>query len=153
MKPLTAEDLDIVGHLLPGSAHDLIKRLGVGPALALLNAWPGVQFQMPRRPDANAAGAKKWKIIAGIVGEEATEALAAWIGGDILEVPMCRTARDELRHRLIRAEFDALTMREGASKAQAVQIIGLKYGMVYRQVERVVDRPDAAPVAVQESLF
>ncbi|MCZ7655545.1 MAG: hypothetical protein M5R42_16770 [Rhodocyclaceae bacterium] len=58
MKPLTAEDLDIVGHLLPGSAHDLIKRLGVGPALALLNAWPGVQFQMPRRPDANAAGAK-----------------------------------------------------------------------------------------------
>ncbi|MCZ7655544.1 MAG: hypothetical protein M5R42_16765 [Rhodocyclaceae bacterium] len=74
------------------------------------------------------------------------------MGGDILEVPMCRAARDELRHRVIRAEFDALTMREGASKAQAVQIIGLKYGMV-RQVERVVDRPDAAPVAVQESLF
>lgn len=151
--PLTAEDIATVGHLLPGTAHDLIKRLGVQPALALLNAWPGVQFQMPRRADANAAGAKKWRIIVDIIGIEATETLAAYAGGDVLEVPMCRAARDELRHRAMRAEFDRLTLDEGCSKTQAVQILGLKYGLVYRQVEKVVDRPDAAPASTQESLF
>ena len=153
MQPLKPEDIDAVGHLLPGSALDLINRLGVGPALALLNAWPGVQCQMPRRPDANAAGARKWQIIAAIIGEEATGKLAGWAGGDVLEIPMCRAARDELRHRIIRAEFDALTIMEGISKTQAVQILGLKHGLVWRQVEKVVDRPDAAPAAAQESLF
>jgi hypothetical protein len=154
MHPLTPDDIEIVGHLLPPSAHVLIKHLGVAPALALLNTWPGVQFQMPRRPDANPAGAKKWKFIASIMGEEATGKLAAYAGGDVLEIPMCRAARDELRHRTIRAEFDALTLVEGISKSQAVQILGLKYGLVWRQMEKIIDRPDAAaPAAVQESLF
>lgn len=153
MRPLTTEDVAAVGHLLPESAHELIRRLGVKSALALLNAWPGVYTQIPRRPDANAAGAKKWATIAGIIGEKATAALAAHWGGEILVIPMCRAARDEIRHRVMRAEFDKLTLEEGLSKIQAVQILGLQFGMVYRQVEKVIDRPDASAATTQESLF
>jgi hypothetical protein len=152
IRPLTPDDVAEVGHLLPYTAHDLIKRLGAVPALALLNTWPGVHTQIPRRPDANPAGRKKWAAIAAIIGEEAMERLAAHWGGEILEVPMCRAARDEIRNRAMRAEFDRLTVEEGMSKAQAVQILGLQFGRVYRQVEKLIDRPDAAPAA-QESLF
>ncbi len=153
MRPLTEEDLAAVGHLLPETAHELIHRLGAAAALRLFNAWPGIQTQIPRRPDANAAGRRKWAAMADILGEEPMRRLAAHWGGEILDVPMCRAARDEIRNRAMRAEFDRLTLDDGISKTQAVQIIGLKFGMVYRQVEKLIDRPDAAAPATQESLF
>lgn len=153
MRPLTEEDLAVVGHLLPETAHELVRRLGAAAALRLLNAWPGIQTQIPRRPDANAAGSRKWAAMADILGEEPMRRLAAHWGGEILDIPMCRAARDEIRNRAMRAEFDRLTLDDGISKTQAVQIIGLKFGMVYRQVEKLIDRPDAAAPATQESLF
>lgn len=144
MKPLTAADLAEVGHLLPYTAAHLLRVLGEGPALALLNTLPGVEMTIPKRADHNPAGARRWRMLAEIVGQDGMEQLAATFGGTVLDIPVCDEARREARNRAIRAEFDRLTMREGFSKAQAVCELGLVHRPItYRQLEKIIDRPDA----------
>ncbi|MDP2808666.1 MAG: hypothetical protein Q8O34_00790 [Rhodocyclaceae bacterium] len=143
MKPLTAADVACVGHLLPYTALHILRVLGEDAGLALLNTLPGVQITVPRHPDRHPAGARRWAMLAGIVGADGMAALADEFGATVLEIPVCDEARKEARNRAIRAEFDRLTMKEGASKAQAIYELGLLHRPItYRQLEKIVDRPD-----------
>lgn len=140
---MTPADLRAVWSLLPYSAQALMDCLGDAPAAALLAARPGCQFLVPKHPTRHPAGAKRWAEIAAIVGDDAMEALAARWGGDVIEIPVCREARNELRARAIRAEFDRLTA-DGHSGAQAVYEIGLKYAPITsRAIEMMCGRGDA----------
>lgn len=143
MRPLSLDDLDVVRGLLPYTAQHLIAALGERAALALLNRLPGVQMTVPKHPDRNPAGARRWAMLEEIVGASTMPILAGTWGGSVLEIPTCHEARREARDRAIRAEFDRLTMREGYSKAQAIYEIGLAHmPITSRQLEKIVDRPD-----------
>lgn len=150
---MTPSELRSVWTLLPYSAQQIMDCLGDEAAAKLLAARPGCQFLVPRHADRHPSGAKRWAELAAIVGDEAMEALAARWGGDVIEIPTCKTARDELRARAIRAEFDRLTVESGYSGKQAVYEIGLKFAPISsRAIELMCGRADAGEQR-QESLF
>jgi len=148
------EDIPAIHGLLPGTARALIEVLGAAPACDLLAARPGCTLMIPKRPDHNPAGARRWAELSAIVGEDGMRALAARYGGDVLDIPTCKAARDELRHRAIRAEFDRLTMVEGCSGKQAIYEIGIKFAPISsRAIEMICGKGDAGQVAAQGEMF
>lgn len=150
MKP---EDLAAVWSLLPYTAQALVGCLGAPAAAALLAARPGCQFMVPKHADRHPSGARRWAELAAIIGDEAMEKLAARWGGDVIEIPVCKEARNELRARAIRAEFDRLT-GAGHSGAQAVYEIGLAFAPITsRAIELICGRGDAGQTVEQAELF
>jgi hypothetical protein len=150
---MTPADLATVEALLPYTAQALIGCLGPAPAAALLAARPGCTLLIPKHPDKHPAGAKRWDELAGIIGEEAMHHLAKRYGGDVIDIPTCKQARDELRNRAIRKEFDRLTREEKLSGNQAVYEVGLKFAPISsRAIELICGRADAGQ-AEQQDLF
>ncbi len=151
---LTPDTLRQVWALLPYTAQALVGILGATPACALLSARPGCTLLIPKHPDHNPAGAKRWVELAEIVGAQGMQALATRYGGDVLDIPTCKAARDELRHRAIRAEFDRLTTSEGMSGKQAIYEIGLKFAPISsRAIEMICGKADAGVAVEQAELF
>lgn len=149
---MNPEDLRAVWSLLPYTAQALMQCLGDEAAARLLAARPGCQFMVPKHAGRHPAGARRWAELEEIVGPEAMRALAERWGGDVIEIPTCKQARDELRARAIRAEFDRLTA-DGLSGAQATYEIGLRFAPITsRAIELMCGRGDAGEQR-QESLF
>lgn len=138
-------DLADLEHLMPPSVHTLVDCIGAPAALALLNTWPGAEVKVPRFPDANPAGARRWAQLAEVVGEDAMQRLADFYGGDVLAIPLCSRARQEKRNRVIRRDFDQFTTRQptgfGLSKTDAIREIGMRYAPISaRQIESILNR-------------
>jgi len=157
---ITADDLETLRHLLPPSAVEIVRAVGDAGATALLHRWPGVQISVPKHPDANPAGMRRWAQIAEVVGESLMPRLAAQFGGTVLEIPVCRDLLTEKRNRWLRRRFDDLVDPHGAAMAasQAVYELGLALAeagqtMTWRQIQLVVDRTDALPDDRQGDLF
>ncbi len=143
--PLVAEDFVQLAHLMPETARLLAGCMGIEAALALLNAWPGVEVKVPRFPDANPAGARRWAQMAAVVGAPAMGQLAVLYGGTVLEIPLCSRVRQEKRNRVIRRDFDQFISKPpmgiGLSKAEAVQEIGMRYAPIsVRQIETILNQ-------------
>jgi len=150
---LTPDDCEAVRGLLPYTAHALIATIGAPAACTLLNERPGVQIMVPRHPDANPAGARRWAELAELIGDPAMVALAARFGGEALSVPVCKAARAELRARAIRAMYDRLTRVERFSGRQAIYEIGLQFAPITsRAIEGICTRADDSGPA-QPDLF
>lgn len=160
-RELNARTLAQVAHLLPPTAHALIRRLGAEAAVTLINTWPGVQLVVPRQPDANAAGARRWARYAELIGEEAMKALAAHWGGDVADVPVCVAALNEQRNRWLIARFDALTDPRGPalSTYRAFEELTLALAeagqeLTFREVQKAVNRAPIEPAPdAQADLF
>lgn len=155
MSDIRACDLTEFASLVPPSGRELLRLLGERAALALLNAWPGVQVPVPKRRDANAHGARRWAQIAAIVGDESMTALAAALGGNVMEVPTCNDLRIARRNHVVRQQFDELTAPHGGglSKAAAVQELVLHHAPItYRQIELILDQPSRVEIR-QNPLF
>jgi hypothetical protein len=151
---LTPEDLQEVWSLLPYTAQALVGCIGAQRAALLLNSRPGCSFLMPKHPDANESGAKRWAELVSIIGDEGTALLAARWGGDGLDVPTCQQARRELLRRKIRAAFDDLTKPGGLSGQQAVYELCLRFAPISsRAVEKICGRPDIGEPAQAELQF
>lgn len=147
-------DLRELAHLLPPSAVTLIRVAGEAPALALMQGWPGVLFNVPLRGDANRAGVARWRLLADAVGEAAMPALMAHYGGGLLEVPVCRDLILRKRNRWIRRRFDDLTSLQGPALSAwaAVQEINLALSqsggpLTLREVQKVVNAAFEEPGA------
>lgn len=144
VSPLTPEDCEAVRGLLPYTAHALIAAIGELATCTLINERPGVTILIPKHPDANPAGARRWAELTELIGEPAMVALAARFGGEALSVPVCKAARDELRARAIRALYDRLTRVERLSGRQAIYEIGLAFAPITsRAIEMICGRADA----------
>lgn len=147
ISPIREEDLQTFKHLVPPTAAHLLALLGTHDALALFNAWPGVQIAIPKGPCNNAGGARRWVQIVAIVGESAALKLAEDMGGQIMEVPMFHSLRKARRNQAIRTAFDSMTGRPpaggGMSKASAVHALGLMHSPItWRQIEVILDRAE-----------
>lgn len=140
---LTNDDFRTFMHLMPETAKALVQCMGSDAAVALLNAWPGVEVKVPRFPGANPAGARRWAQIAAVIGDAAMQKLARLYGGTTLEIPLCSRVRQEKRNRTIRQDFDQFTSKPpagiGLSKTEAVQEIGMRHAPISaRQIETIL---------------
>lgn len=151
---MTPAGLAAIHGLLPHTALVLIDILGPRRACALLAARPGCRLLIPKHPDHNPAGRRRWAELAAIIGEAGMAQLAARWGGDVIDIPTCKAARDELRHRAIRAAYDRLTGAEKLSGNQAIYEIGLQFAPISsRAIELICGRADAGVSGVQVELF
>lgn len=146
---LTADDLVALGHLLPASARELVRCVGMNAALALLNDLPGVLMVVPKTATGNRHGAQRWQRLLELVGDDAMALLAAHYGGSALEINTCAALRTERRRRWLRTAFDTLTTGPAAlSKNQAVQELAIALAraggpMSARGIETAIDSLDA----------
>jgi hypothetical protein len=152
---LTTGSFAELAHLLPPTAHDLVKAVGVDAALKLVQHLPGVQVLVPREAGPGPSAQRRWQLLAGVVGEVTMPALAAVYGGNMLDVPSCADARDEQRNRWLRQRFDLLTGQLRYTKAHAITELGMDLAMAgtpltYRAIERVVDQGDLTPEALAQ---
>jgi hypothetical protein len=149
----TPEQLTAIHSLLPYTAQALIGCIGAEATALLLSARPGCEIRVPKHADKHPEGRQRWAELAEIIGEAAMEKLAARWGGDVLAIPVCKEARNELRDRAIRAEFDRLTMTKKLTGRAAVYEIGLKFApLTSRAIEKICGRADFEPAA-QAELF
>jgi hypothetical protein len=156
---LTVADVQgSLAHLLPASAVQLVRTVGADAALALLNHFPGVQIpNVPKHPNANPHGARRWAMLAEVMGEAAMAELAASHGGHGLDVPNCHALRTARRNAWLCQRFDALVASapagQGLSKNAAVELLVLAFAPItWRQVELIVDNPAPEP-CTQAGLF
>lgn len=154
MRALQPEDLAAVGHLLPYNAHVLISVLGPQRACDLMAKRPGALLIVPRRANANDAGRARFEELVDLVGEDGAHALVDRLGEfGAIAVPVCKAAREELRAREIRAEFDRLT-GSGMSGRTAIYQVGIDprwSPITSRAIEKICARADRQPV--QHELF
>ena len=146
---VTPDDLVHLAAWLPPTAATLIRLLGDLPALQLLRALPGVQIPVPLHRNANRGGARRWAMLASVVGEAAMPALVAHWGGSVLDVPVCRDLITEKRNHWIRGRFDDLAASAasggtGLSAYGALQEINLAlaqagWPFTLREVQKVVN--------------
>lgn len=154
MHRLTPDDCAAVRGLLPYTAHALIAAIGEVAMCTLINEIPGVSIVIPRHAHANPAGARRWAELVALIGEPAMIRLAEKYGGEVLSIPVCKAARDELRARAIRALFDRLTTHENYSGRQANYEICLRFAPITsRAVELICNRADEGDRPRQDSLF
>lgn len=101
---------------LPSSVQELVRVIGLTAALKLVEHYGGTSFIVPQglRRDGQAA----YEAIAEIIGYKEMAAFAAhYRGDDVLYIPCCKAALRAVRNRLIRADFDAYTIEESATRA------------------------------------
>jgi hypothetical protein len=141
--------------LFPRTARELIAVAGLEGAAALIAAWPGQEWPVPARIGGGTpAGVRRWAQLVEIVGEPAARRIVAWSPGGVLFVPNLKEVRWSWTQDRIRAEFDALTGKQGYSAREAVFELGIKFGCSHRAVEKTLKRPDNVLGEVaQGSLF
>lgn len=126
---------------LPATARDLVRLVGWAKAEALIRELGGIPYPVPKAADNNAAGAARFERLAEIVGNRAAERIVAEYGGDVMEIPNCKTAIARARMRAMRARCDA-----GAT----LEEIALEFACTTRWVTEVLKRPDDVAGAVLE---
>ena len=151
---VTPSDLVHLAAWLPPTAATLVRLLGDLPALRLMRDLPGVQMTVPLHRNANRDGARRWALLASVVGESAMPALVAHWGGGVLDVPVCRDLATEKRNRWICGRFDDLSASAasggtGLSAYGALQEINLAlaqagWPFTLREVQKVVNAEAAA---------
>lgn len=153
--PLTVADLENgMQAYLPPSGQALVNAVGAEAALLLLSKYPGVLIpNVPKTPNGNPHGARRWAALSELIGETAMCRLADTYGGVCLSVPTCKELRIERRNRAVIAEFDRLSAAYRVSKNKAVEALCLMFAPItYRQIELILDTP-TNPTPVQPSLF
>jgi hypothetical protein len=135
----------------PATAADLVRVAGVEAAAALITAWPGQRFPVPKCAEGTAGrGRTNRARLAAIVGEEAATKICRHWGGGELYIPSCALARCAHLHDIIRSEFDGLTQNERLSSCEAVFELGLRHGLSYRMIDHILGQPDSATRAADQ---
>jgi len=97
----------------PAELHDLVRSIGAGAVLALIEADGGSRVFVPKQPDQATP-------LSRAIGLDAARVLAAEWGGDYLSVPLARA----WRVRVYRAE--------GATQRAIARRLGITEGQVWK---------------------
>ena len=142
--------------MFPRTAADLVRVAGLEGAAAIISAWGGQEWPVPRRVGGgNPKGQRRYAHLCEVAGEPVAQRIIAWCGGARLQVPNCKEVLWSRNQDLIRTEFDALTSVHGYSSPEAVFELGIKYGVTGKAIENVLKRPDnvKAQIEAQGCLF
>lgn len=124
---LTPEDIAS----LPALVRDIERVSGLPAAIAIVNAFGGMEISIPKGENNNAKGKVAFERIAAAVGRDAALAICNEFGGEMLSIPRCHTLRGEMRARAIRRAFDA---------GECVNTLARRFGMTYRAIEIILNR-------------
>lgn len=136
---------------LPAGIQEIIRAIGPGPAMVLVQTFGGQEIRIPR-----SAGSEAWAVLVEAIGEASTRQLAAALGGgDPIYIALCMRALKADRNARMIARYDAL-LGEGNSGRRAVAQLVREFAPIsYRQIETIVNSalPDPGAGWAQNALF
>ncbi len=134
---------------LPPVIVEIIRLIGHGKAMALVHEFGGQNLRFPK-----GEGGALWAALVECIGERATRALCAALGGEEVYIAFCLLALKQDRNRKMIARYEKL-IKQGHSSRGAVSIMVQEYKLSYRQIEKIINAPLPEPstVAVQAQLF
>lgn len=141
--------LDDVTDLLPESIQEIAHLIGYPAALTLVNAFGGTTLAVAMA--VTDKGMANFQYLAEIIGQREAEILTRHYGGDVLYIPRCYTALQELRDRELCRRFDEMNAEHSAN--WTVQQLALHYKLADRTVWRILKRPSRLAVPEQPALF
>lgn len=130
--------------LLPPSAQELARVLGLQTALKMVEYYGGLTLRIPHGDTPQ--GLATLNDLAKNLGEPSAEALAQKYAGTALVVPNCKLALQRARDAALLEDRRALAA-EGMSERQLVQCLVIKYRLTERYVWRILKKP--APILSQ----
>lgn len=139
--------------LLPPSAQELARVLGLPAALKMVDYYGGLTLRMPHGD--TPLGRSMLNDLSKHLGEASAKALAQKYAGTALVVPNCKQAMQKARDAAILEDRRALAA-EGLSERSLVQCIVLKYRLTERYVWRILKKPAptlSQPMHQQASLI
>lgn len=122
---MNAEDIRA---LVPKMVAEWIDLMGVRPALALINTYPGMQIKVPVGLND---GLTKQRLVR-ILGLKAAEAFIDRHGGEHLTVPRCAGLMRSQRNAKIIAAYDG---------GETLNELALSYSLSVRQLRKVLNSP------------
>jgi hypothetical protein len=139
--------------MLPESVQNLVRLIGFGLTMKMVNEMGGERLHIPRRPEG---GEYDW--LVDVLGEGAAEVVQKQYRGENLYIPFCARALIADRDRLVIARYEAF-LKAGYSGRAASRLIRRDpqfRGISYRTIQKIVNRP-APPgmpeMVVQGTLF
>lgn len=138
MTPIRIDDLDearleVVEALLPGSASEFVRLIGLRPTLDLIGAMGGRDIKFPSTEKKEIA-----REIEKIIGADHLKTLIGELAGCEVYLPTAHRALVALRNLRIIADFDQLT--KDVSCREAGRTLSLKYRLSDRTIEEVVNK-------------
>lgn len=129
---LDAKSLDVaaIRALVPKLVTEWVCLMGVGPTMALVNTYPGMQLKVPK---GFVDGLMKQRL-ERILGRAAADAFIGRHGGEHLTVPRCAGLMRSLRNAEIIAAYD---------RGETLNELALAHGLSVRQLRSVLNCPAA----------
>lgn len=127
VEELTPEDIAI----LPVMVRDIERIAGLPAAVAIVNAFRGIEISIPKGEGNNTAGNVAFKRLADACGRDAALAICKEYGGEEISIPRCHSLRSEMRNRAIRRAFDA---------GESINSLAYRFDMTSRAVEMILSR-------------
>ena len=138
--------------LLPPSAQELARLLGIESALKMVDMYGGLTLRIPH--GETPQGRAILDDLANHLGLPSAEALTQKYAGTALVVPNCKQAMQKARDAAILEDRRALAA-EGMSERQLTQCLVLKYRLTERYIWRIFKKttPTLPPLQQQASLI
>ena len=115
--------------------------------MALVREFGGQDLRIPKE-----AGRDTWEAFAEIIGESATKALAAEMGGADVYIALCHNALKRDRNRKMIAKYEKL-IKQGLSGRGAVSVLVREFRPIsYRQVENIINSPLPSPSSMDHQI-
>ena len=130
-RPQVKLDTDAIRVLVPKMVTDWVCLMGIGPTMALVNHYPGMQLKVPK---GFIGGLMKMRL-ERILGQQAAEAFIGRYGGEHLTVPRCAGLMRSLRNAEIIAAYD---------RGESLNELALAHGLSVRQLRQVLNSPTTA---------
>jgi Mor family transcriptional regulator len=134
---------------LPPVIGEIIRLIGHGKAMALVHEFGGQNLRFPK-----GEGGDLWAALAEVIGEHATKALCAALGGEEVYIAFCLLALKQDRNRKMISRYEKL-IKQGHTSRGAVSVLVREHKLSYRQIEKIINAPMPEPstVALQAQLF
>lgn len=138
--------------LLPPSAQELARLLGLPATLKLVENYGGLTLRIPY--GETPLGRAMLADIAKRVDHDTARALARKYAATELYIPNCKLALVKVRDSAILRDRAELAER-GLSERQLVQVLALRYRLSDRYIWRILKKPPpaASPAQRQGSLL
>lgn len=136
-REMDPETIALVEAAMPAMGKELIRTIGIEATLALVREFGGMELRFNKT--GNGRGADRFATIVETVGSDNAYRLAKEWTDEKVYIPFCCKAVSVLRNRAIIQDFDQLAKEH--SGAEAVRQLVRKYGLTYRQIEKIISSP------------
>ncbi|MBI2381872.1 MAG: DNA transposition protein [Gammaproteobacteria bacterium] len=125
--------------ILPEQAQDLIRLIGLAPAMALVRELGGTTFMVPK--GKTSQGQAALERLAEIIGDDKADILAFEYGSTSLYVPRCWDALMRFRNIEISREFERRCRHEAAN--HLVAELARRYRLSDRRIFSILKQTDS----------